>query len=835
MIDRHWEPATLIAPGTLKHNLVLTAEPGAGKTTTIPPLLLKEFNGKILVLEPRRMAAAAAAHRVADLNGWKIGEEVGYQVRFENVTSEKTRLIYLTEALLARKLLQDPTLTGVDVVILDEFHERSIHVDLAIGLLRELQILGRDIKILVMSATLDTEPICRFLGDAPLISIPGSRHPLTIEYQNQSMRLQLDYEFFKRVTNTVERALNSSLGDILVFLPGAGEIDRVQRDLKDRSNLFEIDLIPLHGSLPFAEQQRALRRGKRRRVILATNLAESSVTVDGVNVVIDSGLEKVMRVDSRSGFSRLELCRISKSSADQRAGRAARQGPGLTIRLWSQQENSGLMAQAVPEILRVQLSETLLLLAALGIKEPSRFMWFQNPTQRQIESARSELLYLQAISENGELTATGAKLLQWPLPPRLGRLVLEAVSENCPGLGADLAAILNERDFIRSESVSAHQADQWECDISLRLELLQEWRKRPSSSEVLRGAVVSVDNSAKQILRYIRAQGPKPLVNSPDRSLMSKILLRSFPDRLCRRRGQSERGLMVGGRGVRLSDASMVKRSSFFIALNGVDLESSADTLVSLATGLSEDQIQSWLGHEISTVTKLDFDEATMRFNQIHQRVYRDLVLSESPPQPAPPELISAQFVDVLMTRMDWLEKANGEFSRFKDRWRFFVKHGENDFSQEQIRTALEMISFNTSDLKTIAKRNLCQAFESQLNREILKKFNHEVPDRIHAPSGESHRIIYPEGRPPYTEIRIQEVFGWQQSPKILNGKVSITLVLLGPNFRPVQTTSDLANFWKDTYFEVRKELKARYPKHSWPEDPLSAKAQAKGRGRRST
>lgn len=825
----------MIAPGTLKQNLVLTAEPGAGKTTLIPPLLLKEFTGKILVLEPRRMAAAAAAYRVAEINGWKIGQEVGYQVRFENMTSSQTRLIYLTEALLARRLLEDPNLNGVDVVILDEFHERSIHVDLAIGLLRELQLLGRDIKILVMSATLDTAPICKFLGDAPLVSIPGRRHPLTLEYQNQAMKLQADVEFIKRVTQAIERAVNTSAGDVLVFLPGAGEIDRVQRELSTRVTLQDIDLIPLHGSLPFADQQKALKKGPRRRVVLTTNIAESSVTVDGVTVVVDSGLEKVMRRDVRTGFSRLELCRISKSSAEQRAGRAARQGPGLTVRLWSQQENAALLPQAVPEIQRIDLTDTILLLSALGINDPLSFSWFEQPNPKQILAAQSELKSLTALADSGEITNLGRRLLHWPIPPRLGRLVVEAEDLSLPALGADMASILNERDFLKSSSLAAHQADQWECDLHLRIDLLRQWRKKSSSDEVLRGPAQMVDNTSLQIRRRLGLSKDADLKESVDSERISQILIQSFPDRICRRRGSTDRGLMVGGRGVRLAELSMVKQSPFFISLSGVDLESSADTLISLASGLNENQLLKGLSSQIVSHTSVDFDEDTLKFSQVNQKIFRDLVISESSPQPAPPDLIAKQIVDVLLRKMEWLEKANPEFHRFQERWRFFVDNGGEDLTPKQIRTALEFVSFNISDLKSLATKNIVQAFESQIERTHLATFQRDLPDRIQAPSGEYHKIQYPRGRPPFAEIRIQEVFGWQQSPRVLNQKIPITLVLLGPNFRPVQTTADLASFWKSAYFEVRKELKARYPKHSWPEDPLTAKAQAKGRPRRST
>ncbi|MBC7370830.1 MAG: ATP-dependent RNA helicase, partial [Bdellovibrionaceae bacterium] len=483
-------------------NLVVTAAPGAGKTTRLPAFLAKHFLGKVLVLEPRRMAALAAAARVAEEQNWKLGQEVGYQVRFANQSSEKTRLLFLTEALLSRKMAQDPELNGVECVVLDEFHERSLHVDLALGLLRELQELGHEIKLVVMSATLEAEKISQFLGNAPVLDVPGKLYPLELKYQKNSQSLQLAPPFFENVASHIREAAKSTTHDILVFLPGTGEIDRTLQVIQSWAEQNNIDVVPLHGSLPLEAQQKALRAAPRRRVILSTNIAESSVTVDGVACVIDTGLAKNMKFDLRTGFSRLELGRISRASAQQRAGRSARQFPGVCYRLWNKLDENSMPGHEVPEILRAELSDSLLFLAAQGVRDFESFSWYEKPGKLPLLSAAQNLLSLGALDLQNNITPIGKKLLTWPLPPRLAKLMLGSVETRIPHLGADVAAILQERDFVTRSGSESVIGDNLESDILFRIDLLNQFRDGGPPRNAHRLGLQTVDKAAQQIFSY---------------------------------------------------------------------------------------------------------------------------------------------------------------------------------------------------------------------------------------------------------------------------------------------------------------------------------------------
>ncbi|NUM88905.1 MAG: ATP-dependent RNA helicase, partial [Bdellovibrionales bacterium] len=417
---------------------MVSASPGAGKTTRLPPALLSAVEGAVWVLEPRKIAATSASQRIAEENGWELGQEVGYQVRFDRRFGASTRLLFLTEAILLRKLLQDPELRGVGCVVLDEFHERSIHVDLALGALRELQLLT-DLKIVVMSATLDAAPLSRFLGDAPVLEVPGMIHPLTIRYSGRPQLLRTGSEFVERMARLIQKSASEHReGDALIFLPGRGEIERLRRELESWADSTGIALVPLHGQLDLADQREALLPQKHRKMILSTNVAESSLTVEGVRLVIDSGLARISQLHPRTGFESLDLVRISKASATQRAGRAARRGPGTVVRAWTPHDEISMRDFDPPEITRVDLSESLLLLASLGVTNFESFSWFEAPPPRALAQARDLLLALEAMDEGGILTPLGRRLRELPVHPRVARLLLEARNAGAPRLAAEL-------------------------------------------------------------------------------------------------------------------------------------------------------------------------------------------------------------------------------------------------------------------------------------------------------------------------------------------------------------------------------------------------------------
>lgn len=813
-------------------NLVITAAPGAGKTTRLPPALLKITARKILVLEPRRMAAIAAAHRIAEEQGWQVGQEVGYQVRFANKTSDKTRLIFMTEALLARQMIDDPELNDVDLVILDEFHERSLHVDLALGLLRELQELGRDIKLLVMSATLEADKIASYLGQCSVIQVPGKLFELDVRYQKNSHILQTTPNFFDHLFQTIKEAQLQTKHDILVFLPGVGEIDRTHDKIEAWAAEKNIDVIPLHGSLSIEDQRRALQKGTRQRVVLSTNIAESSVTIDGVNTVIDSGLAKSMKQDYRTGFSRLELGRISLSSAIQRSGRAARQYPGVSYRLWNKMDELSFGKSEIAEIQRVDLTESLLFLAAQGVSDFEKFTWFEKPSSVAIQKAVQYLQLAEALDSKNKITALGREILHFPLPVRLAKLILVAQARGSAELGADLAAILQERDFIRRESVSAFIGDQTECDLTIRLDVLHQYRKTGKAPrEAAFMALQTVDQSARQIRSLIKGKSASA---TPEQDELRILLLKAFPDRLCRRRGTSERALMVGGRGVKIHKDSLVRESEFFVALNGVEGSSDSETMVSLACGFSKDFILAQFKNEIERLKDVTFIEEKGQFFAREYKSLYGLPLDEPSLTPASKSEVEEKLPQILVEKWDLVLKHNEHLANWWSRFEFLQRHQElPEMDIEALKKeAFAMASVGEHKMTALYEKDLNYFFETAFPSDLVQTMRKELPEKIKVPSGSAIPVIYPADKPPYMEVRIQEIFGWLETPKLLNGTIPLTLHLLGPNFRPVQVTASLESFWKNGYAEVRKELRIRYPKHQWPEDPADGIAEAKGRRR---
>lgn len=822
-IEKHFATAS---------NLVITAAPGAGKTTRLPPALAKIAKKKVLVLEPRRMAAIAAAHRIAEEQGWQVGEEIGYQVRFANKTSTQSKLIFMTEALLARQMIEDPELTDVELVILDEFHERSAHVDLALGLLKELQDLGRDIKILVMSATLEAEKISAYLGACPIVQVPGKLFELDIRHQKIAQALQTSPAFYDQLFQTIKEAQSQTSHDILVFLPGVGEIDRTAQLIESWAVGKNIDVVPLHGSLNIDDQRKALQKAPRQRVILSTNIAESSVTIDGVNTVIDTGLAKNMKQDHRTGFSRLELGRISLSSAIQRAGRAARQFPGVSYRLWSKHDELAFGKSESPEIQRIDLSESLLFLSAQGVTDFNSFSWFEKPSHVAMQSAVNFLKISGALNEKNQITELGRHMLHFPLPVRLAKLMLVGIEYQNIAVAADMAALLQERDILRRDGSAAFLGDQLEDDLAARLHVLEHFRQSkrvPRESSFM--ALQTVDQSAKQIsglAQKLAAKIPKKTKSEDEKYLLAK----TFSDRLCRRRGKSERALMVGGRGVKLGQESLVKNSEFFVALNGMDGDS--ETTVSIACGFDKNFVLETFKGDIQKQQEVTFIEDKGQFFTKEFRSLHGLALDEASLTPATAKDIADQLPKILTQRFEQVLKTNEDLARWWARLEFLKRHSdEHNFDTEElIQEAFTQAAMGETKMQTITEKDLVFFFENVFPHDTVQILRKELPDKIEVPSGSKITIHYPPDKNPYLEVRIQEVFGMMQTPQVLHGKLPVTFHLLGPNFRPVQVTSDLESFWKNGYPEVRKELRLKYPKHQWPEDPADGTPEAKGRRR---
>lgn len=802
---------------------ILTAAPGTGKTTRLPPRLLECVPGRVAVLQPRRLAAVAACQRICDERKWSVGAEAGYQVRFESRVSASTRLIFMTEALLLRQMLEDPELKQVDLLVIDEFHERTLNQDLILGAVKELQEMGREIKLLVMSATLDTPRLSRFLGEVAVFDVPGVSFDLDLRHSNQSLSLRTDHAFHDRVTLAARAADRETDGDILIFLPGVGEIRRLSERLSEAGGRRAV--FGLHGSMPLAEQQAVLKPSSVPRYILSTNVAEASVTVPGVNYVIDTGLARVMRTHFRTGFSKLDLERIALFNARQRAGRAARERDGVCLRLWTSHEEVTQSEAPDPEVQRVDLSQALLFLAHLGVADFGGFSWLDHPNGALLQMASRWLRETGALDREGRLTRQGARLLEFPLPPRWGAVLALAETRGASALGARAAAILSERDFVDAVRLR-EMRDFDESDLLFRMGLLDDKR----SDLVHRRALESVLQVERQLLSMARKNSAK------DPADLDELLLQTQLDRLCRRRGKTERALMVGGRGVKLAPTSQVRESEFFIALDGVDLGDQNETQISLASGLDKNSLLKYLGDRVEARSDVFYDEDRDQFYQRRSRFFKDLPLDEPVLTSVGAEQASEAMIQAMDERWSALVERNEALKHWFERSSFLHHYNKDfpaDLSQDERRRFLEMACFGRTRMADVAAQDLVGLLEGAVGADRARTLREQAPAHFVAPTGSRLKIHYEESKSAYVEVRLQEMFGTPASPKLAFGKIALTFRLLAPNYRPVQVTSDLASFWRNGYVEVRKELRTRYPKHSWPDDPLTAPPVAKGRPRK--
>lgn len=804
-----------------RRTAVLVAAPGAGKTTRVPPAIVRSGligGSRLILLQPRRVAARASAARIAEEQGWSLGEEVGYQVRFERKVSRRSRIVVQTEGVLNRQLLADPFLEGVGAVVLDEFHERSLHTDLAMALVQEVRRSVReDLLLLVMSATLDAEPIARFLGDCPIIRSEGREFPVTMEHAPTTTADPLPW----RMAAAIESALEAPhAGDLLAFLPGAGEIRRTAQRLAERGRIGSALVLPLHGSLTADEQDRALRPSDRRKVVLATNVAETSITIEGVGTVIDSGLARFARHDPARGLDLLELGRISRASADQRAGRAGRLGPGRCVRLWSIREQRGMPEQDTPEIARVDLAACLLAVLAWG-SHPSRFGWFEPPPESAVSATMALLTELGAV-EGDRITAEGARLLDLPVHPRLGRMLRSAAERGWVREAAGIASILESRDFPADSGgpVSGRS------DLLARLDRLDHDRGHDPT-------LAGVARIRDDLVRIARRNLPAALDAEPTEADLLRLVLLAYPDRVARRREPgSPRALMVGGRGIRLADSSIVRDDEFFLALDlRDDGRGGPETIVRMASAIEPEWLES-VGRE----RRVEWDEARARVVSRDCWLYRDLVLREEGHGAVDPDEAGRVMGEVLAGRAREFVRDQEAAAEWLDRIDFLrnvlPERGWPEFTDETLAQIVNESCRGRVSLAEARSMPLVPYFQAMLTYEQGRDLETEAPTTLTVPSGSRIRVRYEPGRPPVLAVRIQELFGWTETPRLARGRVPVVLHLLGPNYRPAQITDDLRSFWATTYFLVRKDLRARYPRHSWPEDPSTARPEAKG-GRR--
>jgi ATP-dependent helicase HrpB len=742
---------------------VIVAAPGAGKTTRIPPALVGE--GPVILLQPRRIAARMLARRIAEENGWRLGEEIGWQVRFERRFSARTRLLVATEGILTARLTEDPLLSGFRTIILDEFHERSIHADLALALAREAMRSRDDLRVVVMSATLDAAPVSEFLGGAPVIELPGRLFPIEIDYRPGAT-----------VADAVLERLPHAAGDILCFLPGAREIGEAAAAIQRAAS--ETDAIPLHGALSPEEQDRALQPSVRRKVILATNIAETSLTVEGVREVIDSGRQKVLRYDTTIALDRLVNERVSRDSAEQRAGRAGRLAPGRATRLWD--ERDILRPHRQPEIERIDLAAPTLQILAWG-GDPRRFGWFETPPPGRIDAA-FELLELLGAIDGSRLTELGRRMLRLPLHPRLARCLAEEPGSNEVALAC---AILSELNLAAERPL---RVETTVCDL---LPLIDGSRPMPQR----------VRDAAAELGRIARSPGTSGNARDGNHEPLLRALLAGFPDRVARRReSKSERLLLASGHGAALARESGVRSGEFLLAIDvaGGERSGTSEALVRLASSVDP----AWIRPTRREIVH-EFDRATRSVRARERSWYLAIPLGEQSVAPDPAE---AQRILLVELRRDELPDTLAKLVR-----RAGVAGVELDLDSILDQATAGRLSVDEVDPLPFVPRSARQ----QIDRL--------APERLVVPTGRSVPLDYAEDGSVVAAVKLQELFGLAESPRIGARREAVTFSLLAPNGRPVQTTRDLRSFWERTYLEVRRELRGRYPKHSWPDDPWNA------------
>lgn len=853
--------------------IVIKAEPGAGKTTRVPPAILDAGlaeHGMIFVLQPRRVAARSAAMRVADerltSHGRELGKEIGYQVRQEGRHSRETRILFCTEGIFLRRLQDDPLLEGTAVVVFDEFHERSIDSDLALAMVRQVRADVRpDLQIVVMSATLDPEPISRYLGDCPTVECPGRTFPIAIDYLQFAPKASLP----QMTADGVRQVLPQTEGHVLVFLPGVGEIRQCADVLIDDVDVVEsgIEVMQLYGDMSLAEQQKVLQPSRHRKIILATNVAETSLTIEGVTAVVDAGMARVNRFHAQLGLNRLEMERISRASADQRAGRAGRTAPGRCLRLWTERDQQALSEFDSPEIGRVDLSQCLLQLIAWGEPDVSRFGWFEPPPPSAVQRA-VELLRLTGALEGGNrgaevsggaITELGKQMAKLPLQPRLARLLIEGKARGVVMRAALCAALLSERDPFRrdtspqpiGERGAGEQRDhgqyhrRTDSDLLDRVLALEEFHdtgtRQFDLGALSAGATKQVIRTAADLVRVLDKdqQRSAKLSSADDRAAEDIEVLRAiaaaFPDRVCRRRAaRDKRALMVGGRGVRLSEESGVSDSEFFVAVELSDTGQS-ETLVRQASHID----RSWLPEShLTTAIDVSYAVDKQKVTALKRTRYVDLILDEVQ-VPVPPSFDAASILAQGITEnLDAVALIDDQARNFIARvqclreWLPELQLPELElFNPEPPDSAswLQEWCVGRTAVSELTGDSLIAVIRSRLTHPQLMALEQEAPEKIAVPSGRQHKLIYEVGKPPVLAVRIQELFGMSETPRIARNRVAVLLHLLAPNYRVQQITPDLANFWKNTYSQVRKDLKARYPKHAWPDNP-SARLQNDGK-----
>jgi ATP-dependent helicase HrpB len=821
--------------------LILSAPTGSGKSTQVPQMLLKHGllgNGQVVVLQPRRLATRLLAARVAAELGVKLGDEVGYQIRFENVTSAKTKIRFVTEGVLLRQMIEDPQLRGVSAILFDEFHERHLYGDITLARALDQQEQHRpDLMLVVMSATLDAQELEKYLSPCARLSSTGRTFPVEIEYlpyrlgQNAPPVWETAADVFRNFVHA------GGEGDVLVFMPGGFEISQTIEAIRSASESKGYIVLPLHGELQPREQDAAVARYDRPKVVVATNVAETSITIDGVRLVIDSGLARLARYDANRGINTLLVEKISQANADQRTGRAGRTAPGKCIRLWSRSEHDERAPHELSEIRRLDLAEVVLTLKAAGVDDLRKFRWLEKPDEISLTHAEELLTDLGAVGNDGKITATGRKMLAFPLHPRYARMLLAAQEYGCVHQACLVAALTQGRDLlIRNPGKDVESAredlfgDQAASDFWILMRAWNYAAKNQFRMDVCRQLGIhavtarQVGPLFEQFLRIAKAEGLDTQPREVKDEALQKCILIGFSDRVARRldQGTLRCELVHGRRGV-LARESKVHDSPLFVVaeireIEGRDRE--VNTILSLGTAIEIDWLRELFPNDLKSDCHVQYDAQQKRVLAAELLRFRDLALAAKRIDPPPADQAAKILADEIIAGRLLLPNWDHSVEQWLARLTFICTNCHElqlpEISEDDKKDIIQQLCHGAVSYKDIKEREVkpvVMSWLSQSQRELLDK---HAPERLTLPNGRTPKVNYEKGKSPFISLRIQELYDVNQTPKIALGRVPVTVHILTPGMKPVQVTQDLANFWREHYPKIKSELQRRYPKHFW-------------------
>ncbi|HEY3305902.1 MAG TPA: ATP-dependent helicase HrpB [Candidatus Binatia bacterium] len=825
---------------TTQKRLVLTAPTSSGKSTQVPQMLVNLIDGRVTVLQPRRLPTRLLAKWVAESRGVKLGAEVGYQMRLENVTSAATRICYETEGVLLRRMLADPELKGVGAIIFDEFHERHLYGDISLARALEIQQSTRpDLIIVVMSATLDVASIEKYLQPCALLSSEGRAHPVAIEYLAKPVGNAPVWELAVRELQRLVR--EHPRGDALVFMPGAYEIARAVQAARDALGP-QFVVFPLHGELPPRDQDAAIARYDRRKVVVATNVAETSLTIDGVRLVIDNGLARIPRHDPYRGINTLLVEKISRAAADQRAGRAGRTAPGHCLRLWTAHEQSARPLQEIPEVQRLELSEVILTLKAGGVNDVKTFRWLEAPDARALERAETLLTDLGAVDGvTGAITALGRRMLGFPVHPRYARMLLAAQEYDCVRPVALIAALTQGRDLLvrqKGKQVDDARDEQFGAETeSDFFVLMRAWRyadrngyhvERCRRMGVNAQAARQVGPLFEQFLRIAKDEGldvgEKPVTEDVIAAVQRCVLV-GFSDQVAKRLDGSQRCELVHGRRGVLARESVVKAPLFVVSEvreveSGGGRERNLNVVLNLATAVKEEWLRELFPDDFKQVRAVAYDAALKRVVARNETRFRDLVLEETladdPPAEKAAKILAREIAVGRLTLQNWNEAVEQWILRVNKLREWMPELGLPAIGEKDRAAMLEHICHGATSYSEIKDRPVLPVVKSWLSRQQQTWIEEYAPERIKLPGGRSVKVAYSLDAPPTIAARIQDLYGIKEGLWIANRRISVRIQVLAPSNRPVQVTENLALFWRETYPKLKQQLQRKYPKHEW-------------------